>query len=435
MANDDDDAINTCSTNNPQPTRRQALCQSANTIFSITLATTASPPPSSAVDLPNNPLRPQYAQSTGGQYKQAKRCTAYLVDATIPPSLIPYRAQREAAILKNLGMGRGTSKTPFIEEGVNLNNFMNKAVFGTYNALKDVVGLNDEGEGGQKKGGDNYQSFVFLGANFDGDSPTAAGDAGADAALAVSLMNDICKPRERDGNTAVALAFAPQSSQDDLNAFLSSDGSNDALAMLMKALVQSGANESLAASHIPIMQFARKKKYPLLALAPNPSDLETIRKGGLQSLDGDRRETYVADAQGFIALTQEPKFKLYTDKSLLKDFQPSTTKGGDENAVRAEQGNFFAERILVHEAGATAIAKWATKRPDSLVIAIAPIADVRFMGGLNGRVPRVCQFLNGRSEVDEEAVTTILLNPSAKVRCWNLLRIVACDDILRCMFH
>ena len=131
MANDDDDdAINTCSTNNPQPTRRQALRQSANTIFSITLATTASPPPSSAVDLPNNPLRPQYAQSTGGQYKQAKRCTAYLVDATIPPSLIPYRAQREAAILKNLGMGRGTSKTPFIEEGVNLNNFMNKAVFG-----------------------------------------------------------------------------------------------------------------------------------------------------------------------------------------------------------------------------------------------------------------------------------------------------------------
>ena len=112
-------------------------------------------------------------------------------------------------------------------------------------------------------------------------------------------------------------------------------------------------------------------------------------------------------------MTQEAKFKLYTDKSLLKDFT-STSSAKDAATTKAEQGNFFAERILVHEACATAISKWATSHPDSLVVTIAPIPDVRFLGGINGRVPRICQYLNPNSLVDDEAVTTILLNPNAK---------------------
>ena len=113
-------------------------------------------------------------------------------------------------------------------------------------------------------------------------------------------------------------------------------------------------------------------------------------------------------------MTQEPKFKLYTEKSLLKDFIPSSSSAKEEASIKAAQGNFFAERILVHEACATAIAKWASSRPDSLVVTIAPISDVRFIGGINGRIPRICQYLNSESLNDEDAVTTILLNPNAK---------------------
>lgn len=410
----------------PTTNRRKALHQSAASIATIITGLSSSTlNPQSASALPalasfSNPFAPSALKSTdNGKYIPAKRCTAYLVDSTIPPTLIPYRASREAAILKNLGMGSGTSKSPFIEEDVNLNNFMNKAVFGAIDGVKGVLGL-DGGASANKKSGPNYSSFVFLGANFD-DTYTASpeknsGNVNNDATLVVGILTDICKPKERSGNTAIGLSFAPQASQGVLDEYLSSTSTlseEDRERKLVQGMVAAGASESLTMSHLPILQFAKKKRCTLLALSPNPSDLATVQKGGLQSLDPQQRDQYVADAQGFISLTQEPKFKLYTDKSLLKDFT-STSSANDEATTKAEQGNFFAERILVHEACATAISKWATSHPDSLVVTVAPIPDVRFLGGINGRVPRICQYLNPNSLVDDEAVTTILLNPNAK---------------------
>ena len=405
----------------PITSRRDILQKSAASLV-VAATTSLVTPVQNANALPpiasfSNPFSQRGAtQSNGGIYIPAKRCTSYLVDSTIPPSLIPYRAAREAAILKNLGMGSGTPKSPYVEEDINLNNFMNKAVFGTIDAVKQVAGLG-EISASSLKSGRNYQSFVFLGANFD-DTYTASptkllGETNADAKLAVSILSDIFKPsvRNKVDSTAIGLAYFPQSSQGVLDEYLTS-GEQEENA-LIERLVASGVDGKVATCHLPILQFAKMKRYPLLALAPNQSDLDIVKKGGLQSLDPARRDLYVADAQGFIALTQEPKFKLYTEKSLLKDFIPSSSVK-EEASIKAEQGNFFAERILVHEACATAIAKWASSRPDSLVVTIAPISDVRFIGGINGRIPRICQFLNSESVVDEDAVTTILLNPNAK---------------------
>ena len=397
--------------------RRDALRAALATTASSTLLTTLLDP-SNANAATNalfsssgfyNPFAPDYAQSTnGGKYIPAKRCTAYLVDATIPPSLIPYRASREAAILKNLGMGYGTPKAPYIEDGINLNNFMNKAVFGTIDAVNQVLGEKTQG-----KSGENYQSYIFFGANFD-DTFTAsssANDGGGDAQLAVGLLEDISKPKERDGNTAIGLTFCPQSCQELFDQYVNGGGES----ALLEGLRGKGVDGQLTQAHLPIFRFAKKKRFALLALAPEVKDLETVRKGGLQSLDPEKRERYVIDPQGFIALTQDPKFKLYSDKSLFKDFVPSSAAvANDAAASKAEEGNYFAEKILTHEACATCITKWAASRPDSLVVTIAPIPDVRFMGGINGRVPRISQFLNKDSLVDDDAVTTILLNPNAK---------------------
>lgn len=406
---DKDDISRPNQSSNNQINRREALRSALTGAALATSSTLITPSTANALSLPN-PFAPAYTQSNNGIYIPAKRCTAYLVDSTIPPSLIPYRASREAAILKNLGMGYGTSKAPFIEDDLNLNNMMNKAVFGTINAVNNAVG----GEGADlAKKGDNYQSFIFLGANFDETFTAAAAGAGegGDAQLAVGLLEDVCKPKERIGNTAIGLAFCPQSCQELLDQYVNG-GSESAL---LEGLKGKGVDEHLATAHLPILRFAQKKRFPLLALAPETQDLETVRKGGLQSLDPEKRETYVADAQGFIALTQDPKFKLYTEKSLFKDFTPSSAAvASDEAASRAEQGNYFAEKILVHEACATRISKWATSRPNALVITVAPIPDVRFLGGINGRVPRISQFFNKESLVDDEAVTTILLNPNAK---------------------
>ena len=90
----------------------------------------------------------------------------------------------------------------------------------------------------------------------------------------------------------------------------------------------------------------------------------------------------------------------------LKDFEP--TNNNDQI------GNYFSERILVHETAATAAAKYASDKPDSFVALVAPTPDVRFLQGINGRIPRICQFLNPSGNlVTANAVTTILLNPTA----------------------
>jgi hypothetical protein len=123
-------------------------------------------------------------------------------------------------------------------------------------------------------------------------------------------------------------------------------------------------------------------------------------------VDPERRTKYVFDPDGFIKLSQEPKFRVYADRSLLKDFKPVSSSDSP--------GLFFSERILVHETAAGIAAKYATQRPDSMVIVLAPTPDLRFLEGINGRLTRLCAFLNpSNNKVTDDAVTTILLNPSA----------------------
>lgn len=381
--------------------RRQAI----SSALVSAAAAAAFPSAAIALELPSLPgfLQPPDRRSNGGVYRQARRATAYLVDSTIPPTLVPFRAAREAAILKELGQGSGTDKEPFIEVKVNLNNIAQKGVFGTADLVKKVAGTS----GGQKDGGDDdtvagiakrtgpgYSSFVFLGVNYASSE---------DADLAEGLMNDILKPRQRgDQASALGLAFAPLSTQGALDAYTSGGSEAD----LVDAMARAEADQTALDTFLPLIRFARSKRLSLLALAPEVEDERVVRSEGLQNVNIERRQAYVADAEGFIALTQDPKYKLYAEKSLLKDFRPRSAK--------ESQGDFFAERILVHEAAATALARWAKGKPDALAAVVAPTADVRFLGGPNGRLPRVSHFLDPESKVDEGAITTILLNPSAE---------------------
>merc|ERR1711862_871146 len=125
------------------------------------------------------------------------------------------------------------------------------------------------------------------------------GTTNGDGQLAVELLTDICKPKERNGNTAIGLAFAPIRCQRILDEYISSVEGLDSERALIEGLKASGANEDVAVAHLPIFRFAKKKRHVLLALAPDLSDLETINKGGLQSLSPDRRDIYVAVAEGF----------------------------------------------------------------------------------------------------------------------------------------
>lgn len=339
-------------------------------------------------------LSQEASAADDGVFRPAKRPTAYIVDSTIPPTLLPLNARKESAILTALGKGSGTNKEAIVDDSVNLNNILNKAVFGTIDAISSVTGTSGKED---VKSGPGYASFVCLGLPKE-TKPV-------DVDLAMGLLEPMFQARKSSkAETAVGLAFAPLSTQSALDAF-SKDGNS---AALIEAMTSSGVSESEVQLHIPLLQLAKSRNVILLALAPEVADAQTVRTRGLQNVDPESRAKYVVDAQGFIALTQDPKFKLYTDKSLLKDFEPIDGKD--------QQGNFFAQRILVHETAATVLATYAVSRPDSFVAVIAPTPDVRYLEGINGRIPRVCEFLNKETnKVTDDAVTTILLNPTAKV--------------------
>lgn len=324
-------------------------------------------------------------------YVPAKRPTAYRVDSTIPPTLIPLNAQKEMAILSALGKGSGTSKAAVLDDGITLNNMMNKAVFGTINNIASILGTNPDDK---KRRGVGYASFVCFGVPKE--------TATADVDLVVNLLKPMLQVRDSKAATALGLAFAPLSTQSALDAFRSTG--NDAA--LIHALRAAGVSDHTAEIHMPLLKLAYSQSLDLLAMSPEFVDIRTVRSEGLQNLDVDQRRSYVLDSEGFINLTVDKRFRMYTDRSLQKDFVPLND---DDKA-----GNFFAEKIMVHEAAASVAAQYAVTRPDSFVALVAPIPEVRYLCGINGRIPRICAFLqNEDNKVTEDAVTTILVNPTA----------------------
>mmetsp|Transcript_47826 Transcript_47826/g.72929 ORF Transcript_47826/g.72929 Transcript_47826/m.72929 type:complete len:453 (-) Transcript_47826:21-1379(-) len=324
-----------------------------------------------------------------GGYRAAKRPTSYLVDSTQPPTLIPVdTVRKQMGVLSGLGQGSGTVKTAVINDKVNLNNILNKAVFGTIEAISELSGPEKE----ETNSGTGYASFLCMGIPGEATS--------ADVDLATSLLGTVLRARKQD--SALGFWFCPLSSQSDLDAYSEYGDEEDLLASLERKGVSAGT----VSMYLPLFRTARSNSLKLLALAPETEDVAVARSSGLQNVNPDRRGAYVADTTGFIALSQDPKFRVYSERSLLKDF----VSIGSEDQI----SNFFAERILVHEAAATAVAKYSVTKPDSFVALIAPTPDVRFLQGINGRIPRLCKFFNpANNKVTDNAVTTILLNPTA----------------------
>ena len=338
----------------------------------------------------------EYSSIDGDEFVPAPRPTAYRVDSTQPPTLIPLdTARKEKKVLMELGRGSGTNKEEIVDDSLNLNNMLNKAIFGTIDSVERAVGSKKD----ESKIGPGYASFVCLGL------PTAAKSSPADIDLAISLSSTMIQGRKKSKNgiadTAFGLAFCPLSVQPALDDYSKTGDFNP----LQQAMVDSGVDETTIAQYRPLLRFVQQQSLDLLAMSPEYDDIKAARKDGLQNVDVSRRQLYVSDPNGFIAQTKDPEYKLYTDRSLLKDLPSNEYK----------VTGFFAERILVHETGATVLAKYAVRRPEAFVMMVAPIPDVRYLLGINGRIPRICKALNPeQNKVNDDAVTTILLNPTAE---------------------
>eukprot|EP00534_Pseudo-nitzschia_fraudulenta_P011253 CAMPEP_0201221194 /NCGR_PEP_ID=MMETSP0851-20130426/191981_1 /ASSEMBLY_ACC=CAM_ASM_000631 /TAXON_ID=183588 /ORGANISM="Pseudo-nitzschia fraudulenta, Strain WWA7" /LENGTH=482 /DNA_ID=CAMNT_0047510933 /DNA_START=57 /DNA_END=1505 /DNA_ORIENTATION=+ len=335
-------------------------------------------------------------------YVAAVRPTAYRVDSTQPPTLLPLTSARiEKNTLGQLGRGSGTDKEEIKVDTLNLNNFMNKLVFGSIDFVTQLASETKD----ESKSGPGYASFICLGM--------PAATATKDVDLATSLLNSMLQGRDNKLATALGLSFCPMSVQPALDAYAKSGNES----MLQSAMKEAGLTSDTIDLYMPLIRSAKDKSLAFLAMYPEIVDVKAARATGLGSVDFERRQSYVIDPQGFISATQGPKYKLYTDRSLLKDFAPANA---DDNVK-----GFFAERIFVHETAASVAAKYAVDKPESLVTIVASTSDVRYLQGINGRIPRVYGSLvkqnnaNGANsqtvtnKVSENAVTTILLNPTA----------------------
>lgn len=340
-------------------------------------------------------------------YVAAIRPTAYRVDSTQPPTLLPLvSARKEKNTLGELGRGSGTDKEEIKIDTLNLNNFMNKLVFGSIDAVSQLASPTKD----ESKVGPGYASFVCLGVPFK-TTPK-------DISLATSLLTTMLQDRDNKLATAVGLSFCPMSVQPALAAYNKQSGNNESA--LLSSMKEAGVPSETVDLYMPLIRFAKGKSLEFLALSPEFRDIQAARAKGLGAVDFDRRQSYVLDPQGFINVAQDPRYKLYTDRSLLKDY--TAPKDAEDNIK-----GFFAERIFVHETAASVVAKYAVDKPEALVTILAPTPDLRYLQGINGRIPRVYGSLvkqandaNANSsqtvvtnKVSDNAITTILLNPTA----------------------
>ena len=335
-------------------------------------------------------------------FSPAKRPTAYRVDSTIPPTLLAIpTVSAQSTVLQDLGRGLGTEKEAAVSDNVvTLNNMLNKAVFGTADAVSQLFSSTDSR---------SPASFVCLGV--------PAQPSSVDMDLGLSLIQSITQQAAKaKKKPALSVSVFPYSTQSVLNAY-TKGGSTSAtsLSELQTALENAGVSPTTFQLYQPILEYAAQMKLDLIAAAVEIEDRQSVLGGGLQNINTVAREKYVVDPEGFIAQVNDPRFKLYTDQSLLKD-APS---------LPDRVGNFFSDRILAHEAAATAVAQYAwTNSPNAVVMMLAPVADVRYLNGLNGRIPRIYQKLASSSSSSTDAsantnpvtvndVTTVLLNPNA----------------------
>ena len=376
--------------------RREAIASSLAAATALPLLLTSAQP-AEALELPSI-----FIDKENTPYQPAKRPLVYRIDSTIPPTLLPVANPRQT--LRELGQGSGTEKNAIIIDTVNLNNILNKIVFGAIHAVQEPFFLQPQAP--------STPSFVFLGM------PMAPVDK--DVQLAMSLTGSLLesRPKRQQGqssNTALGLAWAPYETQSAIDEAVAGKRSLDDV---LQVLQQASVSIETIQLYMPLLQYAIGMKIDLLALAPSAQDIKNVLSGGLQAVGADRRSVYVVDPNGFIQMTADPAFKMYTDRSLLKQdaeqqFERKTDKGGSINT-----GNLFATDILIHEAAATKAAQYAAGHPQSLVIIVAPMADVRYQLGMNGRIPRIYNTLVQQSSSTEptmttDRVTTILLNPTA----------------------
>eukprot|EP00587_Corethron_hystrix_P003705 CAMPEP_0113302282 /NCGR_PEP_ID=MMETSP0010_2-20120614/3156_1 /TAXON_ID=216773 ORGANISM="Corethron hystrix, Strain 308" /NCGR_SAMPLE_ID=MMETSP0010_2 /ASSEMBLY_ACC=CAM_ASM_000155 /LENGTH=519 /DNA_ID=CAMNT_0000156039 /DNA_START=60 /DNA_END=1619 /DNA_ORIENTATION=- /assembly_acc=CAM_ASM_000155 len=345
-------------------------------------------------------------------YQQAIRPLSYEVVSTIPPTLEGITSERKRqGVLKSLGSGSGGKQVRGDTGGRNRKSTANlKGVF----ASAVFLGVGD-GPFGNARFGD-------MGDYKDLKAGMRAGD------LAVKCIRDLTAGRSAKLPTAVGLAMVPWTEQEVIDSYLNSSlmevnntsQQGHVIIEALKSKTQMSENY-IRNVILPVLEYANIQKIPVIALAVDPIDALTVKRSGLQELDLDRRKRYVPDIPGFIATTDDGRFRLYNERVLMRGYVPPLIKKGDALATVSvssgdgSPGAYFSAKILADEAVASAMYAWTSSQAiaGGLMTVVQDVEDVRFGGGSSLRFPRIWKDLRPDGQITEDAVTTILLDPTA----------------------
>ena len=338
-------------------------------------------------------------------YSPARRSTAYIVNPTLPPTLNQLPAMREASKLKSL-----SKDNTVVLLGSHFSSH--------YTAQRQQQRFQQQQQQQQQQ-------------------------QDKDAALLLSIIKDILKPRKNKHNAnanALAIKFLPTASQPLLTSFLLDPTISPTA--LSNQLVSEHLTPLFTASDvtslIPIFTFCRTSGTKLLATSPPFEAIDRVRMSGLSALSPSERDAFFVDPAGFANMITKPveveksageptlsendlrrkKFRLYADYVMTRDFKPA-----NEND---RVSNFFAERCMVDEVVATNVAQFLTGEEANgkgLVLLLDSICNVEYgaAGGVESRLQRIVDATSkqekgkgkgkGKGKV---STASFLINPTAR---------------------
>jgi uncharacterized iron-regulated protein len=153
--------------------------------------------------------------------------------------------------------------------------------------------------------------------------------------------------------------------------------------------------------YAPLLQFAKAKRIPVLALNTPTEITRKVARSGLEALSADDFKWIPPRSEIDLSSTSYRKRILETYESFHQG------KGNSDGFER-----FFQAQVLWDETMAGAIAQYWLKHPDRQIVVLVGQGHILFGEGIPSRVARRLKAA-GRREWKQ---TTVLLNPSEEIK-------------------
>ncbi|CAM9468980.1 unnamed protein product [Chrysoparadoxa australica] len=224
------------------------------------------------------------------------------------------------------------------------------------------------------------------------------------------LEADIISRIAGSGRVVVGLEMVEQQFQPALDAYIRKDIGNleEADARLKRDTEWDERWAWSIEGYLPVLHLARSRGMKLVALSPDTESLDKVLAKGLEALDPEDRERYVADPKAFVDYVKDPGFNVYANKVITPGFTAEAEEAG------LTRQNYFSARLLWDEAvaskAARTVAESSARGKEQTLVVLQGLEHVKYGFGSSGRAQR----LKLMERAEPLSVRTVLLNPTAE---------------------